>query len=307
MLLLGMDENAVVVRSTDSSSLVRTWAEVREEIKLMVIEKEKHWEVGIAPSDKSEIFYRAEITPTMVAAVTDLGTIAVWHRVNHQLIHCRCEPVAECSLSLRASGDHLLVWNEMEATFLLLHRNGDAMEELSRVTSRLSDTYILHLQPPHFLTESGTGVHLWKLPETSTPSHSLDLDTFGLELGAVFHPFCALTMSTNVANWHDGWTVQVWNFETHQCVRRLPGAGYITDIRLVEGNMVLSRKVEDTPCIVIYSTNDLISPEKSLTQRLIPVDKVSTKIAVSSSSIHLVDFDASSIILTSWNFWTSPD
>lgn len=83
------------------------------------------------------------------------------------------------------------------------------MEELSRVTSRLSDTYILHLQPPHFLTESGTGVHLWKLPETSTPSHSLDLDTFGLELGAVFHPFCALTMSTNVANWHDGWTVQV--------------------------------------------------------------------------------------------------
>ena len=89
LLLLGMDENAVVVRSTDSSSLVRTWAEVREEIKLMVIEKEKHWEVGIAPSDKSEIFYRAEITPTMVAAVTDLGTIAVWHRVNHQLIHCR--------------------------------------------------------------------------------------------------------------------------------------------------------------------------------------------------------------------------
>ena len=24
---------------------------------------------------------------------------------------------------------------------------------------------------------------------------------------------------------------QVWNFETHQCVRRLPGAGYITDVR----------------------------------------------------------------------------
>ena len=117
--------------------------------------------------------------------------------------------MAECSLSLRASGDDLLVWNEMEATFLLLHRNGDVMEELSRVTSRLSDTYILHLQPPHFLTESGTGVHLWKLDETSAPSHSLDLDTFGLELGVVFHPFCALTMSTNVANWHDGWTVQV--------------------------------------------------------------------------------------------------
>ena len=117
--------------------------------------------------------------------------------------------MAECSLSVRASGDHLLIWNEMEATFLLLHRRGDAMEELSRMTSQLSDTYILHLQPPHFLTESGTGVHLWNLEETKAPSHSLDLDTFGLELGVVFHPFCALTMSTNVANWHDGWTVQV--------------------------------------------------------------------------------------------------
>ena len=37
----------------------------------------------------------------------------------------------------------------------------------------------------------------------------------------------------------------------------------------------IKHQVEDTPCIVIYSTNDLISPEKSLTQRLIPVDKVS--------------------------------
>ena len=35
--------------------------------------------------------------------------------------------------------------------------------------------------------------------------------------------------------------------------------------------------------------------------------QVSTKIAVSSTSIHLVDFDASSVLLTSWNFWTSPD
>ena len=89
MLLLGMDENAVVVRSTNSSSLVRTWAEVGEKIRLMVIERDKDWEVGIAPSDMSEIFYRAEITKTMVAAVTDLGTVAIWHRASHQLIHCR--------------------------------------------------------------------------------------------------------------------------------------------------------------------------------------------------------------------------
>ena len=117
--------------------------------------------------------------------------------------------MAECSLSLRASGDLLLIWNEMEATFLLLRWDGDAMVELSKVTSELSDTYILHLQPPHFLTESGAGVHLWNLSDPRTPSHSLHLDTFGLELGVVFHPFCALTMSTNVVNWHDGWTVQV--------------------------------------------------------------------------------------------------
>ena len=84
--LLGMDENGVVVRCTSSSSPVRTWA---EEIKLMVVERDKHWEVGITPSDKSEIFYRAEITKTMVAAVTDLGTVAVWHRATKQLIHCR--------------------------------------------------------------------------------------------------------------------------------------------------------------------------------------------------------------------------
>ena len=89
MLLLGMDENAVVVRSTNSSSLERTWAEVGEEIRLMVIERDKHWEVGIVPSDKSEIFYRAEITSTMVAAVTDLGTVAIWNRATQQLIHCR--------------------------------------------------------------------------------------------------------------------------------------------------------------------------------------------------------------------------
>ena len=98
MLLLGMDENAVVVRSTTSFSLERTWAEVGEEIRLMVIERDKHWEVGIAPLDKSEIFYRAEITKTMVAAVTDLGTVAVWLRTSHQLIHCRLIVCVVCKV-----------------------------------------------------------------------------------------------------------------------------------------------------------------------------------------------------------------
>ena len=124
--------------------------------------------------------------------------------------------MAERSLSLRASDDYLLVWNEMETTFLLLRKDKDKdkdkMVEVSRMASNLSDSYILHLQPPHFLTESGDGVHLWQLEEEPTRgvlTHSLNVDTFSLELGVLFHPFCALTISTNVANWHDGWAVQV--------------------------------------------------------------------------------------------------
>ena len=120
--------------------------------------------------------------------------------------------MAERSLSLRASDDYLLVWNEMETTFLLLRKDKDTMVEVIRMVSNLSDSYILHLQPPHFLTESGEGVHLWQLEEEPTRgvlTHSLNVDTFSLELGVLFHPFCALTISTNVANWHDGWAVQV--------------------------------------------------------------------------------------------------
>ena len=100
----------------------------------------------------------------------------------------------------------------METTFLLLRKDKDKMVEVSRMVSNLSDSYILHLQPPHFLTESGEGVHLWQLEEEPTRgvlTHSLNVDTFSLELGVLFHPFCALTISTNVANWHDGWAVQV--------------------------------------------------------------------------------------------------
>ena len=94
----------------------------------------------------------------------------------------------------------------------MLHKDKDKMVEVSRMVSNLSDSYILHLQPPHFLTESGDGVHLWQLEEEPTRgvlTHSLNVDTFSLELGVLFHPFCALTISTNVANWHDGWAVQV--------------------------------------------------------------------------------------------------
>ena len=69
--------------------------------------------------------------------------------------------------------------------------------------------------------------------------------------------------------------------------------------RLTGGNLVLSRKVwswtschlvlhyghhqvEDTPCIVIYNTGDLVSPNKPITQRLVPVDKV-WKLVLSTS------------------------
>ena len=53
--------------------------------------------------------------------------------------------MAERSLSLRASDDYLLVWNEMETTFLLLRKDKDMMVEVSRMVSDLSDSYILHL------------------------------------------------------------------------------------------------------------------------------------------------------------------
>ena len=88
LTVMGIEDKAVVVRM-DSSSPARTWADQEEEIKLLVMERQAHWEVGIVPFDKSEIFYNAEITKSMVAAITDLGTVAVWDRDTRQLIHCR--------------------------------------------------------------------------------------------------------------------------------------------------------------------------------------------------------------------------
>ena len=88
LTVMGIEDKAVVVRM-DSSCPARTWADQEEEIKLLVMERQAHWEVGIVPFDKSEIFYNAEITKSMVAAITDLGTVAVWDRDTRQLIHCR--------------------------------------------------------------------------------------------------------------------------------------------------------------------------------------------------------------------------
>ena len=60
-----------------------------EYISLTVVEAGGPWEVGLAPRDPTEIFYRAEMTPVLVAAVTDLGAVAVWDRGSHKLLYCR--------------------------------------------------------------------------------------------------------------------------------------------------------------------------------------------------------------------------
>ena len=189
----------------------------------------------------------------------------------------------------------------------------------------------------------------------------------------------------------------MWNFETQQCVRRLPAAGYITDIRsgldfssLINFLMFSSQRYRfnvksclkyacpcpkdtkpyfqvsrrkpgsqqkglkldimiilcfiaattrwrtpralssTTPATLSRQTNrslkgwfpwirfgNLCFPHhiKTITTTKVfakqtscsTTFQVSTKIAVSSTSIHLVDFDASSVLLTSWNFWTSQD
>ena len=65
------------------------------DIKLTVVESDIHWEASIQPREDFEIFYRAEITATLIVAVTDLGTIAIWRRVSHQMLYCQAYPVFE--------------------------------------------------------------------------------------------------------------------------------------------------------------------------------------------------------------------
>ena len=60
-----------------------------------------------------------------------------------------------------------------------------------------------------------------------------------------------------------------WREETWFSAERFE-AGHLDHLVLHYGH----HQVEDTPCIVIYNTGDLVSPNKPITQRLVPVDKV---------------------------------
>ena len=52
--------------------------------------------------------------------------------------------MAECSLSLRASSCHVLLWNEHREEFLLLeHREGEVREQ-ARVSTLHTTHYTLH-------------------------------------------------------------------------------------------------------------------------------------------------------------------
>ena len=89
MVLLGMTNNVCVVKKTTKHQ------ERNIDIKLTVVESDNYWEASIQQREDFEIFYRAEITATLIVAVTDLGTITIWRRVSHQMLYCQAYPVFE--------------------------------------------------------------------------------------------------------------------------------------------------------------------------------------------------------------------
>ena len=94
MVLLEMTNSVCVVKKATKHQ------ERNIDIKLTVVESDNYWEASIQPREDFEIFYRAEITATLIEAVTDLGTIAIWRRVSHQMLYCQAYPVlsfTECS------------------------------------------------------------------------------------------------------------------------------------------------------------------------------------------------------------------
>ena len=70
------------------------------DIKLTVVESNIHLEASIQPREDFKMFYQAEITATLIVAVTDLGTIAIWKGVSDHMLFCKYYPVlsfTECS------------------------------------------------------------------------------------------------------------------------------------------------------------------------------------------------------------------
>lgn len=289
LVLLGMSDNVCVVRKTSKHS------ERNLEIRLTVVEEDKHWEVSIEPSEEFEIFYRAEVTPGLIVAVTDLGTVAIWARSSQQMLYCQSHPVFEFSLSVRCDQDIILIWNELTEEFIVLEHSGNMIREKCKSPNEANETYILDFVKPYFLTESKHGIQVWNIDEDSniSLSDSIEMDRFGLELGVIFYPFVALTVGHNVIDgWVDGWSLQIWSLESKDCLRKLPGAGYITDIKYCNNNLVLSRKVDGVPKVIVYDAEELASESTNPWSRNFPLDNIAAKISISKTSIHLTDFDS---------------
>jgi len=302
MVLLGMTDSVCVVRKTTKHQ------ERNLDIRLTVVEADSHWEASIQPSEDFEIFYRAEITATLIVAVTDLGTVAIWGRDSQQMLYCQSYPVFEFSLSVRCDQDTVLIWNELTEEFIVLEHCENQVREKSKFQNEANETYILDFVTPYFLTESKLGIQAWNIESDSTISltNSIEMDRYGLELGVLFHPFVALTVGHNVIDgWMDGWSLQIWSLESKECLRKLPGAGYITDIKYYNNNLVLSRKVDDVPRVIIYDAEELASESTSPWSRSFPLANIAAKISISKTSIYLSDFDSCTVRLSCWNFWTS--
>jgi len=302
LVLLGMTDTICVVRKTSKHE------ESNLDIRLTVVEKDNYWEVSIEPTEDFEIFYRAEITENLIVAVTDLGTVAAWDRHTHSTLYCQAHPVFEFSLSVRCHNNSILIWNALTEEFIVLEYCGFNIREKCKSHNAANETYILDFVKPHFLTESQDGVQVWNMDSESTISltDSLEMDRFGLELGVLFYPFVALTVGHNVIDgWMDGWSLQIWSLETKCCLRKLPGAGYITDIKYCNNHLVLSRKVDDVPKVIVYDAEELTSTSTNPWTRNFTLDNVASKISISKTSIYLSDFDSCTIRLSCWNFWTS--
>merc|ERR1711970_1125953 len=201
------------------------------------------------------MFYRAEITTDLIVGVTDLGMVVIWARKTHQMVHCQASPVsADFSLTFLSNvcvlcdKDTVLIWSSVTEEFTVLEYQENQITEKCKVHHKSEETHILDFKKPFFLIECETGVQVWKIDTSIALKDWMILDRFGLELGCLLHPFVALTVGHNVIDgWLDGWSLEIWSLESKQCIRKLPGGGYITDIKYCHNNLVLSRKVDEVP------------------------------------------------------------
>jgi len=310
LVLLGMTQSVCVVRKTSKHQ-----QENEDLLRLTVVEENSHWEASInqEQGEEGEMFYRAEITSDLIVAVTDLGMVVIWARETHQLLYYQA-----CSNNLSlgflsnvcvlCEEELVLIWSCETEEFMVLEFRENKIREKCRVEHKSEETQILDFAKPYFLIESEIGIQVWVVEGDHGVSlnDEIVMDKFGLELGCLFHPFVALTVGHNVIDgWLDGWSLQIWSLESKQCLRMLPGGGYITDIKYCHNNLVLSRKIDEVPRVIVYDAQELASQTKTPWSRSFPVENIATKLFLNKTSIFLCDFDSCTVRLSCWNFWTS--